>query len=359
LKALDVGTGFLVKAETDELTGEVVFTSERNAFLQAATSEDTEVTLKENNWNYVKHGNDYYILGEDALKLKNLLTIHTGKELDNLVVTKVGELRRPMQHGLLNTSEEKLSIAIIQKLIQNLIGPPKFKNEVLCFCSPSDPVDSDMSVIFHQTMITTFLKGLGYNVECIPEALAIIYSERPTTIDEDGKESPFSGVAISCGAGLINVCFAFRKMPLIAFSILRSGDYIDREAAKVTGLNISAVTRYKESKLDLNKIDSGNLTEAALEIFYQNMIEHALEIFADKFSKLDSKIESPLEIVVAGGTATVPGFIDKFKIILESKSLPFKVKGVRLAQDPLYTVANGCLIKAISVENKIKEEIKK
>lgn len=357
-KSIDIGTMFLVKGEVDDIAGGINYTVERNVFLKAATTDDTEETLKENNWAYARHEDDFYILGEDAIKLKNLLTIKSSSGNENLIATKISELRRPMQNGILNTSEEKLSVAIIQKLIANLLGKPAVSGETLCFCSPGDPVDSNLSVIFHKTMLTSFLQGLGYAVECVPEALAVIFSERPVAEDEseiDG-EAPFSGISFSFGAGMCNVCFAYKKMPLISFSIARSGDWIDREAAKVAGVDTPLITRYKEKNFDLNKIDMTDMRQAALDIFYQNMIEHALRNFAQKFNELENQIDVPLEIVVAGGTASVPGFIEKFKAVLKSVDLPFKVKSVRLAENPLYAVSHGCLIKALSVENKSKTQ---
>ena len=93
---------------------------------------------------------------------------------------------------------------------------------------------------------------------------------------------------------------------------------------------------------------------AALDIFYQHMVEHALTQFADKFNQLDNQIEAPLEIVIAGGTASAPGFLPLFEKKMSELSLPFKVKSIRLAENPLYSVANGCLIKALAVESKKK-----
>ena len=360
--SVDAGTMNLVKAEEDDLVNGITFTLERNAFLQASTSEDTETTLKENNWSYVKHEDKYYILGEDAFKLKNLLTVGSRPENQGIIATQIGELRRPMQNGVLNTGEEKLSIAIIQKLIEKLAGKPRKPGEVLCFCAPSDPVNSNLSVLFHKSILTSFFKSLGWEVECIPEALAIIYSERPVAEDpnSDEKEAPYSGIGISFGSGMINIMFAFKKIPLISFSVTKSGDHIDQEAAKVCGLNVSAITRYKETKFNLDKIDPSNMKDAALEIFYNNMIDNTLSLFAEKFNQLENPIDVPLEIVVAGGTSMVPGFLNKFNAVLKGKSLPFKVKGVRAAENPLYSVAKGCLIKAMSVEGKkIKEESKK
>ncbi|MHA2279286.1 MAG: disk-shape morphogenesis protein volactin [Promethearchaeota archaeon] len=351
-KSLDCGTMFLVKGELDIATEEPEFTVERNCFLQAATTDDTEDTLKENNWTYAKHADSYYILGEDAIKLKNLLTV--GTKDDAIIVTKIGELRRPMKNGILNTGEEKLSVAIIQKLIANLIGNPTQPGEVLCFCTPGDPVDKNLSVVFHRTMVMNFLKGLGYSVECIPEALAIVFSQRPVAEDptEAGGEAPFSGIAFSFGAGMANICFAWKKMPLINFSVAQSGDFIDEQAAKIAGINVSAMTRYKENHLDLNNIDYSDMRQASLDIFYQNTIEHALNNFAEKFNQLDNQIDAPLEIVIAGGTASVPGFIDKFQSVISGLELPFKVKNVRMAENPFFAVSHGCLVKAMATEKK-------
>jgi len=354
--ALDIGTVFIVKSEMEN--EKPSFTRERNCFLQVATGEDTEATLQENSWAYIKHENQYYVLGEDAIKLKNLLTIGGGDKNKDIVMTNVGELRRPMKDGLLNTAEEKLSVAIIQTMLKNLVGKPAYEGEPLCFCVPSDPVNSNMKVIFHKTMLSNFLKSLGYAVESIPEALAIIYSERPVMEDPDEGEVPFSGLALSCGGGMLNCIFSYKKMPLISFSIQNSGDWIDIETAKVAGKDVSAVTRYKESQFDLTKVDYSNMVEAGLDIFYGNMIENGLNIFAERFNQLEVPIEASVPVVVSGGTASVPGFLEKFKSVLEGLDLPFKIKSITLAENPLYTVANGCLVKAISMDNKLKKEEK-
>ncbi len=348
-RSLDCGTMFLVKGEID-ITDEPAFTKERNCFLLAAATDDTEETLKENNWSYAKYEDKHYILGEDAIKLKNLLTV--GNQDSSIVMTKIGDLRRPMKDGILNTGEEKLSVAIIQKLITNLLGPPSKPGEVLCFCAPGDPVDKNLTVVFHRTMVTGFIKKLGYTVECIPEALAIIFSQRPVAEDPDEGEIPFTGISFSFGAGMANICFALKKMPLINFSVAQSGDWIDIEASKVAGIDVAAMTRYKENHIDLDNVDYSDMRQAALDIFYQNMIEHALNNFAEKFNQLDNPIEFPLEIVIAGGTASVPGFLEKFKSVIYELELPFKIKEIRLADNPFYAVAHGCLVKAMSTEKK-------
>lgn len=47
-------------------------------------------------------------------------------------------------------------------------------------------------------------------------------------------------------------------------------------------------------------------------------------------------------------TATPAGFLERFKEIFEKGSFPLEVGELRLATEPLYTVAKGTLIAAIA-----------
>jgi len=341
---LDVGTAFLVKSKLSD-EGDTEFTQERNCFLQAASTVDTEEFLRENDWSFVQQDGDYYVVGEDAIRLKNTLSL--GGDATDIVATRVGALRRPMRHGILNTGGEKLSIAIIQQILRNLLGQP-CKNQHLVYCAPAQPIDNpNITVTFHQAIMTGFFMSLGYQVECIPEALAIIFSECPVAEDEEG-EHPFSGISISCGAGMVNICMAWKKLPLIMFSIAQSGDWIDQQAANMLDMEVSVLQRFKEKELDLREKNPTDLKKLALTHAYTEMIQGVLKQLSNEFNKLETQIDSPLEIVVAGGTACVPGFIERFREVLSQFSLPFQAKVVRLAEDPFFTVANGCLVKAIS-----------
>jgi len=53
-------------------------------------------------------------------------------------------------------------------------------------------------------------------------------------------------------------------------------------------------------------------------------------------------------MIISGGTANPPGFIERFKAILDRTDFPFKIKEVKLASYPLYAVAKGALIAAIA-----------
>ena len=57
----------------------------------------------------------------------------------------------------------------------------------------------------------------------IVEGLAVVFGEL--------ADSNFSGIGISCGSGLCNVCLAVLSVPVISFSVPKAGDFIDSQAA--------------------------------------------------------------------------------------------------------------------------------
>jgi len=354
MKSLDPGTMNVVKGEIDELDDNgVSFEIERNVFAEVReTLDDPEEVLKNNNYSYIKYKDQFYVVGEDVFKVHEIESLFKKSG----ATSYFSEVRRPMKDGLINTAEDKMSIAIIQAIIKKLVGPPKFPGEVLCFCVPGDPVNSNDNVLFHKTILTSFVKSLGYTPECINEAVAIIYSECPTIEDKSEPDgvAKFSGISMSFGSGMINCALCYKQLPLLTFSVQNSGDWVDIESAKIAGCDVASITKFKEKKLDLDNIDNSDIRQSALEIYYDAMIENALKHFAAKFEKLDQKLDFPFEICVAGGTALAPGFMGKFKQVLNRMDLPFHVKGVRASKNLLYSVANGCLIRAISLENKTK-----
>ena len=104
----DPGTMFFQVAEKNS-NGEIDFKSMRNSFveLQNYETQDVEEVLKQNKWQYVFDGDNYYVIGEDSLKC-------------SLIFPGI-ELRRPMQDGVLNKGEEK-KMLVMAKIIESLIG---------------------------------------------------------------------------------------------------------------------------------------------------------------------------------------------------------------------------------------------
>jgi len=98
-----------------------------------------------------------------------------------------------------------------------------------------------------------------------------------------------------------------------------------------------------------------------LKAYYEELIDYVIRNIIKKFEAtkrippaLDAKHRNaePIPIVLAGGTSTPKGFPEMFRDRIEISEFPFKISEILVANDPLYTVAKGCLIYAESEESK-------
>ncbi len=340
----DVGTMFIQVAEKQS-DNSVKTQIVRNAFVEFAASEDTEETLKRNGWNYIKDETRFYVAGEDALKVAKMFP---GKV----------ELRRPLADGVLNKGEDK-KILVLDQIIEKTLGRAPDDKSVVTTCVSSAAVDGSPDSEFHKRRLEALFKSRGWNVKVIEEAFAVILSERPTiveTVDGESKESAYSGIGISFGAGRVNCVLAYKGVQIIGMSAARSGDWIDKQVANDTGVSISQVTTYKESKLDFDNLDLDSDVAFALDAYYGAMIKYVFDLFSKKFQEVKSQFDAPLDVVVAGGTSMPKGFVNKLKATISTMSLPFSIKEVRHARDPRNAVVEGCLAHAIVSQKKLEKE---
>lgn len=340
-KAVDIGTCFIVGARLEG--GKEVFQIERDAFFSMPREDFAEEMLHDAGAKYVIRGTDIYVVGEDALKYCMI----TGKQ---------DAYRRPMQKGVLNPGEEE-AIPLLERLIEGIIGKADFPGEIVAATIPAAPLDANLDVTFHKIVVERFMKKLGYDVRILNEALAIIYAECPK-VDDNGTQAPFSGVGISFGAGMTNLVVSWRAKKLFEISVARGGDWIDQSVSKVRNVPVGKVTHEKEKNLDLRRVDPRNALHLGLEIYYDELMRHVAREFKAHFKSNQTTFTNPLDVVVAGGTASVPGFIEMFKRVLEEEGTPVPFREVRLAKDPLRTVAKGALVAAVSMEKKKKAESK-
>ncbi len=323
-KGLDVGTMNIVCAEME---GEnVVFVQQRNAFLELDYSDLTKMMLDNANVQYVVKGDKIYVLGDDAMKFATVFRKST---------------RRPMKTGILSP-EEKEAVPIIKLIVEKVLGEPNYENEVVCISSPANPIDSDIETTYHRKTMEALVKKLGYNPFTIDEGLAIIYSEL--------ADNSFTGIGISFGAGMTNVTAAYFAAPIVSFSIARGGDWIDENAAKATGTPKEQVCAIKESNFELKyEVELGSV-EGALAIYYDYLITYVVENLKRKLTEVTPpQVDFP--VVLAGGTSKPRGFKRIFEEKISQVGLPVDVSQIRMAKDPLFSVARGCLIAA-----KTKEE---
>jgi len=178
------------------------------------------------------------------------------------------------------------------------------------------------------------------------------------TVDE------FHNFALASGVFVHNCALSFKSVPIISFSVARSGDWIDEQAALSTGTIPNRITSIKEKGTDLMNFNVGSKKERrlreAITYYYREVIRYSLEKVKNKLEESTGNIELPesLPIIVSGGTSLAKGFIELFKeVISEYKEFPIQISEIKHADDPLNCVAEGLLIKGM-MKNKIPIEKK-
>ncbi|MFQ3318393.1 MAG: actin-like ATPase involved in cell morphogenesis [Natronomonas sp.] len=317
-RGIDVGTMNIVSAKQDG--NETVFVSQRNSFVEIEYSDMAERMLSRSDVLHIRKDDKVYVVGDDALNFANIFNEET---------------RRPMKHGILS-SEEKSAIPMIKLIIEQVVGEPNRPNERVYFSTPADPIDSDLSTLYHQKTLESFLGDMGYDPEPINEGMAVIYSEL--------ADHNFTGLGISFGAGMTNVCLSYYAVPVMTFSVARGGDWVDEQTATATGETVDKVTSIKEDEFRLDFTTDAGGVEGALSIYYDNLLDYVIENIAREVNEEDVEEGLDVPVVVTGGTSSPQGFEKLFRERLDKANIPFSISEVRKADEPLYSVARGALV---------------
>lgn len=326
---VDIGTSNIVVARQTQ-DGKFVSRYHRNMLYPLDISDEASDLLQKSNYLYVKVGDKYFVVGEDALNLINAI----GK----------GEVVRPMKDGIMNPSLQE-STDLLFYIIKAVVGDPIVPNEPLRFSIPANPVDSDIDNVFHKMILTNFFKKMGYDPKPVNEAMCIAYDCNPVLKTEDG-EVQLSGISCSCGAGMWNLALCYKGLSVVEFSCTKSGDHLDQEVSRMTGTPVSKVIKIKEKKLNLKNVDFSDRVQAALSIYYDDMIDRMVQHIAHKFANQNSDMDGAVEIIVAGGTSMAPGFCARLEEAIKRVEFPFEVYRVRHSENPFYSVSQGACMRA-------------
>lgn len=329
-KGLDVGTSFIVMSEEID-TGSISYKDFRDAFyiIKPTTPVATKMIEKGLSGKIFIKDNDgsFILLGKDAIEK---------------AVERNDTARRPMYKGVVS-SKEKDAKKILAFILQEVVQKSSEENEKLVFCVPAQPVDQedeDFDVGYHEDVVKTILSEIGYNARAINEAEALCYAEL--------EAEDYTGIGISCGAGMTNVCVMLNGEPTVTFSTTKSGDWIDRMSSVATGEPDSVVQAEKEAGGFKIGEQNENQVLAAVSAYYERLIDYTTKQLSAALTghKLLPKFKNPLTIVVAGGTSQANGYIEEFTKKINDNNFPLNIKEVRHAKDPLHAVAKGCLIAA-------------
>lgn len=324
-KGLDLGTGFIVGSRINK-EGNTEFTSIRDAFFEIEDNPFRQKMLKQVKANFLAKDGKLLVIGNEAVEFANMFNANA---------------QRPMCKGVISP-KEKEAFPVIKIIIEKAIGKASKKGEKCYYSVPAAPIDENFDIIYHENVFNKILSDLGYEPCSLNEAEAIAYSE----LLDDG----LTGIAISCGAGMINVSVGIMGVPAVQFSIARSGDWVDQSVATALDLTASKVQTEKEKGVDLLKPE-GKIQEA-ISIYYGNLIDYTIKNIAARLSKSEDlpSFKNPVPIVVSGGTSLAGNFVGKFKESLERNPLPVDISEIKHANDPLSAVANGLLICASLAE---------
>jgi hypothetical protein len=325
----DVGTYNLVCSKRDD-KGNFVHKREVNAFIEIPLEHDFVFNMMKNaGVPLIQREKLAYALGESAVKMAYAINSM--------------ELKRPMSDGCVNP-KEKEAYQILSIMVHSLIETVKEDKEVLYYCVPANAINVETDAGYHQKILEGIFKafrnkdGLRVDPHPINEALALVYAEL--------SKKAYTGIGISFGAGMVNLCMAMFGNPVFSFAIVNSGDWIDKQAARATAESPTFINKQK-MKIDLSKPPT-DLVERAIHTQYRLMIEHCVSEIRNGLSK-NSKVvrtDEPFDIVVSGGTSTPNGFVEMFKGVLDEAKLPIQVGEIIRPPDTLYSVARGCLLAA-------------
>ncbi|HVN07024.1 MAG TPA: hypothetical protein VMT86_21550 [Bryobacteraceae bacterium] len=319
---LDVGTSRMVVARAKDK--KQTYDVQLNAFLTLPYSKLAESLLQRENVFHQVDGKEIVVAGDDAERFAEVFHVET---------------RRPMANGVLNP-EEPHSLAVVRRIITKVVGKAAAPGQKVFFSVPAQGPSLNGAIRYHEASIRQILSELGYTATPIEEGLAVVYGELAS--------SNFSGVGISCGSGLCNVCLAVLSVPVISFSVPKAGDYIDTNAALVTGDRANRLRISKEKAFQLNGFTTDRVHNA-LTVYYQEVITELIGSLRAQISSAQKlpKIEQSVPLVLSGGTTMPRGFLDHFTRILQAEEFPLRLSEVRVSMDPLHATARGALMAAL------------
>src|SRR5579883_3371426 len=320
---LDVGTSRIVVARKPGEDYE--FASQLNAFVCIPRSRITENVLEREKIPHTAVAGGIVVHGNESEKFAGILN---------------AEIRRPMSGGLLDPREPD-GLRMIREMISLMIGARSGERQNLCFTVPAAPLGAQESLTYHEATLKQILGELGYQAASINEGLAVIYSEL--------ESSNYTGIGISLGGGLCNVCLAYLSVPVMSFSVAKAGDFIDQSAAQMTGERANRIRLTKEDSFHFNGFFADKIHQV-IGVYYDDMIRSLVAALKEAFARARDlpKFHRPLPVVLSGGTALPPGFRDRFEKILLEEGFPADISEIRMAQNPLHATAKGALVYALS-----------
>ncbi len=322
-RGLDLGTENVRAAARRKDDGEIVHTLQRNVFLDLRLDAFARKVLPKFNVDCFVRGDRGFVLGDQAFELAHVFE---------------RPMRHPMKEGRISPDEPE-ALPIVGLLVERLLGKARHPGELCAFSLPADSVDADRNFIYHRGVLESVLRGLGYTPRLVHEGQAVVIAEL--------KERDFTGIGVSCGAGMFNVSVSFKGLPALSFSTVNGGDWVDRHVAQALGVPASVVRTAKEGGMDLRT--PKDRVEVAVAMYFRTLLQETLATIKQRLNDAQDKptFFTPVDLVFAGGVAQIGGFVEIVREEFDKLDFPAPVADIRLAREPLTTVLEGCLHAAV------------
>lgn len=321
---LDIGTANIVVA--GQKNDDIHTHSQLNAFFKIPITKTTKKILMGKNILFFEKDGHFFILGNSAENIANIFGRNT---------------KRPIKNGLLNPNEMD-GINVLMAILKKLIPEPENPDTPIWFSVPGAPVGKPDSVVYHESILQMNLKNLGYDPKPVNEGLTVIMSEL--------ADNNSSGIGISLGGGMCNICLAYLSIPVVSYSIQKGGDFIDNMVGSSLNEPATKIKVIKEQELNLS-LEPRNRIETGLHIYYDNLFADLAKSLQDVLGTTEKvSLPNALPLVISGGTVMPRGSREKFVKALDNVDLPIKISDVILAANPLQTTATGALMMAMAEE---------
>lgn len=327
--AIDCGTYNLVFMRRNLETNEVKSRKEVNCFIEISLQNlFTFQMLKSSGVKMVQKNDVAYVVGQKAMDL--------AYSISSL------EIRRCMKDGCLNPGE-KDAMLVLKNIIHSLIGEVEKDKEIIYYSVPANAVNEKTNAEYHQKVLESIFKsynvnGKTLNAYPINEGLSLCFSGLSDKLN--------TGLAISFGSGMVNMCYSVMSVPVFTMSSVNGGDWIDENCSTATGESKAFINKVK-METDLTKTPT-TMIERAIHAHYRILIEKTMMSIKKAISEAGNKVrtDKELDVVVGGGVSIPNGFEDMVRDVMKEINFPLEIGEIRKPKDVLYAVARGCLVAA-------------
>ena len=281
-----------------------------------------------------------------------------GRDAEEFAYAKNDTLLRPMAEGGIAADEEAMTVlaVIVQGLMamaEQEIG--KFGDQVkLCYCTTAPAINKESNIDYHKRVVNLVIEGYetdsDLSYESIKESHAIVIY-----MSDDG-----TGIGISWGAGTVTVSYVKYGLEVYSFCWVGAGDWIDTQVAMRHGYDVNALNTMKKKAKETPTTVAKKKTEVDLTpgvdysndrlsmdivLHYDVLINQVVEGIVAGFEQNESeaRIDDAIPIYMAGGTCSPVGFVERVSNKFEQLNPPFEVGNISKSDNPLYSVASGCL----------------